>query len=64
MPKKTLNIEESEVADALRMLSKGDKATPPASAPSKPVKVKQTGPSSIVDLKDGTSIGLGGIHPG
>ena len=58
MPKKTLNIEESEVADALRMLSKGDKATPPASAPSKPVKVKQTGPSSIVDLKDGTSMDL------
>ena len=27
MPKKTLNIEESEVADALRMLSKGDKIT-------------------------------------
>ena len=27
MPKKTLNIEESEVADALRMLSKRDLAT-------------------------------------
>ena len=58
MSKKTLNIEESEVADALRMLRKGDKVSPPASVPSKPVKVKQTGPSSIVDLKDGTSMDL------